>query len=437
MHIRSVAGESRFIDRRRPPRLPQICIFYAVALGIGLMATLGLGGDAVAAEKGATYEQGMADRQALESWFAGLSGDFRAGADFWAGHRSARKPPSCAAQGRGREFVEGCTAAKARFDPADIRRKAERDYRDGWNSPLSSPSPSSTPAPNYRFNPDRLIAKSQPSGGNGLLAWLTWWPVIAGAIGAAAVLCWLWLNLPGARRVKMAWARVRPALSRVAGAVRRNRGKLWILSLILAAVFEFIRQSVPGQSRVWSAAYTAEAMSLLVAGLLTIMALPGIIGMFFKPVTWQIVGWTFRMVWPNLYQFGRIGFSAFVCYLFQFGWLDRFDPLGHFQEAILSAGHAVEAVLRTGDLWQLMLALRRPGGITNDDSIVFLIKAVYLALWRIAELACLIVMARYAVAVLIGLCRGFFHLIRENLQRQPQISTQTPHGPPPNDLETI
>ena len=212
MHIRSATGEFRFTDQRRPPRPPWICILHAVVLGIGLMATLGLGGDAVAANTGATYEQGRADRQALESWFAGLSGDFRAGADFWAGHRSTRKPPSCSAQGRSRQFVEGCDAAKARFDPSDIRRKAEPDYRDGWNSPLSSPSPSSTPAPNYRFNPDGLIAKSQPSGGNGFLAWLTWWPMIAGAIGAAAVLCWLWLNLPGARRVKMAWARVRPAL---------------------------------------------------------------------------------------------------------------------------------------------------------------------------------------------------------------------------------
>ena len=49
----------------------------------------------------------------------------------------------------------------------------------------------------------------------------------------------------------------------------------------------------------------------------------------------------------------------------------------------------------------------------------------------------LIVMARYAVGALIGLCRGIFHLIREHLQRRPQIQTQNPHGPPPNDWETI
>jgi hypothetical protein len=57
--------------------------------------------------------------------------------------------------------------------------------------------------------------------------------------------------------------------------------------------------------------------------------------------------------------------------------------------------------------------------------------------WRIAELVCLIVMARYAIAALIALCRGFFHLIIEHLQRQPQIRTQTPHGPPPDDYRTI
>ena len=284
-------------------------------------------------------------------------------------------------------------------------------------------------------------ASPKSSGNGGLWAWLTYWPVLAGVIGVAAALGWLGLNLPGARRVKMAWGRVWtpvwPALSRMAHAIRRHRGKIWTLSLIAAAVFEIVRQTVPGQSRVWSASYTAEAISLLIAALLTIAAMPGIIGMFFKPVTWQIVGWTFRMVWPNLYQFGRIGFSAFVCYLFQFGWLDRFDPIGHFQVAILSAGEAVVAVLRTEDPWQLMLALRRPDGITDGDGIVSLIKAVYLALWRVMELVCLIVMARYAVGALIGLCRGFFHLIREHLQRQPQVRTQTPHGPPPNDWETI
>ena len=345
MHIRPAAGEFRFVEQYRPPRSPQLYMLLAVVLGVGFGGILCLGGYAVAADKGVTYEQGRADRQALESWFAGLAGDFRVGADFWAEHRSARKPPAVLlGQGRSRQFVEGCAAAKARFDPADIRRKAERDYRDGWNSPLSSPSPSATPAPNYRINPDRLIPSPKPSGRHRSAAWLTYWPVIAGVIGVAAVLGWLGLNLPGARRVKMAWgmglAPVWPALSRMSPRDPPPPRQDLDLEPIAAAVFEIVRQTVPGQSCVWSASYTAEAISLLIAALLTIAAMPGIIGMFFKPVTWHTVGWTFRMVWPNLYQFGRIGFSAFVCYLFQFGWLDRFDPLGHFQVAILSAGEA-------------------------------------------------------------------------------------------------
>jgi hypothetical protein len=252
MHIRSVAGEFRFSDQRR---LPPICILHAVVLGISLLVAPCLGGFAFAADKSPAYEQGRADRQAWERWFAGLTGDFRAGADFWAGYRSARKPPSCSASGYSREFVEGCFAAKARLDPSDTRRKAEPDYRNGWNSPLSSPGPSSTSQPRYPPSGDRRdfnnLQSMEPLRGNGFLAWLIYWPVIAGIVGAAAVLSWLGLNLPGARRVKMAWARIwgqiHPRFRRAVFAIRNNRGKLWTVSLIAAAVFEIVRQTVPGQ----------------------------------------------------------------------------------------------------------------------------------------------------------------------------------------------
>ena len=129
MHIQSTAGEFRFIDQRQPPRLPQLCGLLALVLGIGFMAILWLVGDAAAAEKTAAYAQGRTDRRALEGWFAGLSGDFRAGADFWVEHRSDRKPPSCSVQGSSRQFVEGCTAAKERFDRrrSPYGRAAKRD----------------------------------------------------------------------------------------------------------------------------------------------------------------------------------------------------------------------------------------------------------------------------------------------------------------------
>jgi hypothetical protein len=96
------------------------------------------------------FEQGRADRQAVETWFAGLSGDFRAGADYWAAHRSNRPRSSCSAAGRTADFVSGCRAAKQQFDPTDARRKAEPDYFASWNSspaPTRTPSPSPSPSP--------------------------------------------------------------------------------------------------------------------------------------------------------------------------------------------------------------------------------------------------------------------------------------------------
>jgi len=36
----------------------------------------------------AAFHEGHADRQAFETWFNGLSDTYRAGAEFWAGHRS-------------------------------------------------------------------------------------------------------------------------------------------------------------------------------------------------------------------------------------------------------------------------------------------------------------------------------------------------------------
>ena len=108
------------------------------------------------------FEQGRADRQAVETWFAGLSGDFRAGADYWAAHRSNRPRSSCSAAGRTADFV--CRAAKQQFDPTGARRKAEPDYFAGWNSspaptrtPSPSPSPSPAPSGELRAEFDRLL----------------------------------------------------------------------------------------------------------------------------------------------------------------------------------------------------------------------------------------------------------------------------------------
>jgi hypothetical protein len=81
------------------------------------------------------FQQGLTDRQAWESWFAGTVGDYRTGAFYWSGQRSLAHPGSCAALAG--EATAGCLAAKARLDLSDIRRKSEPDYRIGWNSVVS------------------------------------------------------------------------------------------------------------------------------------------------------------------------------------------------------------------------------------------------------------------------------------------------------------
>jgi hypothetical protein len=82
------------------------------------------------------YQQGAADRSAWEAWFRRLTGAYRDGAEYWAGQRSTPNPGSCygpAGQNLG-EWTAGCLAAKRTLTPSDIRRKAEPEYRAGWNS---------------------------------------------------------------------------------------------------------------------------------------------------------------------------------------------------------------------------------------------------------------------------------------------------------------
>lgn len=92
------------------------------------------------------YQQGFADRQAWESWFAALTGDYRAGAEYWSTQRSIPKPGPCfgpAKQAIG-DWTAGCLAAQQRLSPSDVRRKAESNYRLGWNG-FSPTAPALTP----------------------------------------------------------------------------------------------------------------------------------------------------------------------------------------------------------------------------------------------------------------------------------------------------
>jgi hypothetical protein len=91
---------------------------------------------AVTTEAVTPFQQGLADRQKWEVWFASLSSEYRSGAYFWSGQRSLPQPQSCSLLGG--DATAGCLAAQARLAPSDARRKLEPDYRLGWNSFVDS-----------------------------------------------------------------------------------------------------------------------------------------------------------------------------------------------------------------------------------------------------------------------------------------------------------
>jgi hypothetical protein len=85
-----------------------------------------------------SYDRGLADRTAWEQWFAGLSGDFQAGAYWWSGQRSLRSPGTCNDPTVSQLFVAGCEAARARLAPTDMTRKYDAEYKRGWNAYFGS-----------------------------------------------------------------------------------------------------------------------------------------------------------------------------------------------------------------------------------------------------------------------------------------------------------
>jgi hypothetical protein len=77
-------------------------------------------------------QKGLADRTAWELWFESLpNGDYRDGAEYWAGQRSLSPPGSCYGSA---DFNAGCVEAKERLDPTDRLRKSNPDYKLGWNA---------------------------------------------------------------------------------------------------------------------------------------------------------------------------------------------------------------------------------------------------------------------------------------------------------------
>ena len=83
------------------------------------------------------FRQGQADRQAWETWFDSQTADHRAGAEYWAAHRSVPNPGSCNSipPSTGDDWSARCLAAQQRLAASDIRRKTESEYRRRWNNP--------------------------------------------------------------------------------------------------------------------------------------------------------------------------------------------------------------------------------------------------------------------------------------------------------------
>ncbi|MEO9190976.1 MAG: hypothetical protein ABI224_13405, partial [Acetobacteraceae bacterium] len=65
------------------------------------------------------FDQGHADRNEWENWFATLTGPYREGAEWWAGARSLKSPGNCNDKiwAHGADFMQGCLAAQSRLTP--------------------------------------------------------------------------------------------------------------------------------------------------------------------------------------------------------------------------------------------------------------------------------------------------------------------------------
>jgi hypothetical protein len=87
------------------------------------------------------FNQGRADRQAYNTWFAGLpkGSQEQQGALYWASTRGTpRAADGCyiAAVGgdHAQRWLDGCVKAKLMLDSFDHKRLTNADYRAGWNS---------------------------------------------------------------------------------------------------------------------------------------------------------------------------------------------------------------------------------------------------------------------------------------------------------------
>jgi hypothetical protein len=59
------------------------------------------------------------------------------------------------------QFISGCEAAKARLTPKDSKRKSDPDYRRGWNSYISTTTP--TPGPDRQAPAVDQVGSAAPN----------------------------------------------------------------------------------------------------------------------------------------------------------------------------------------------------------------------------------------------------------------------------------
>ncbi len=120
---------------------------------LAIILTCGTIGTAGAATVGADasssgYQQGLADRDSWETWFNGLTGAESEGASYWTEERSRKTPVPCSAHASyGDDWLAGCTEAKRRLTPSDIKRRTDPQYWNGWNKVGVTPTASTATSP--------------------------------------------------------------------------------------------------------------------------------------------------------------------------------------------------------------------------------------------------------------------------------------------------
>lgn len=89
---------------------------------------------APSADASPTFLAGRRARMEYEAWFNSVSGDVRAGAEWWAGVRSHAQRDHLTCETGTPLWVVGCKQAQTVLAPNDSRRRADPDFRAGWNS---------------------------------------------------------------------------------------------------------------------------------------------------------------------------------------------------------------------------------------------------------------------------------------------------------------